>query len=188
VVRGEAVGVFQDAGRRDWWQEFGDWPASFRLLDKLPAENWSAALVISDRRHPRLSCPSVTYRPPSLVAGVGCKRGVPWAEIEDFFQAVCTAHGLAPLSLGVVATVDLKVNEPGMQDFAALHSVSLRSFPRDELAAVGPLPTPSERVRAKIGIAGVAEPAALLAAGTQRLLVPKQRGPRVTLALARREA
>jgi cobalt-precorrin 5A hydrolase len=188
VVRGEAVAVLQDAGRRDWWQEFGDWPASFRLLDELPGDNGPVALVISDRRHPPLSCPSVTYRPPSLVAGVGCKRGVPCAEIEDLFQAVCAARGLAPLSLGEVATVDLKANEPGLQDFAALHSVGLRSFRRDELAAVGPLPTPSEQVRAKIGIAGVAEPAALLAAGTQQLLVPKQRGPRVTLALARREA
>src|SRR5262245_25735074 len=55
VVRGEAVGVFQDTGRRDWWQEFGDWPASFRLLDGLPAENWPAVLVISDRRHPPVS-------------------------------------------------------------------------------------------------------------------------------------
>jgi cobalt-precorrin 5A hydrolase len=188
VVRSEAVAVFQDAGRRDWWQEFGDWPASFRLLDELPGGNWPAALVISDRRHPPVSCPSVSYRPPSLVAGIGCKRGVPCAEIEELFQAVCTAHGLAPLSLGVVATVDLKANEPGLRDFAALYAVGLRSFRRDELAAVGPLPTPSEQVRAKIGIAGVAEPAALLAAEAQRLLVPKQRGPRVTLALARREA
>jgi cobalt-precorrin 5A hydrolase len=49
------------------------------------------------------------------------------------------------------------------------------------------LPTPSETVRSKIGIAGVAEPAALLAAGAAELLLPKQRGRRVTMALARKD-
>jgi cobalt-precorrin 5A hydrolase len=188
VVRGERIAVFQDAGRQDWWQEFGDWPSHFQIVQELPLVPWPAALVMSDRRHPPLPCPSVTYRPLSLVAGIGCKRGVPFAEIEDLFQKVCSDHGYAPLSLGLVATVDLKADEQGLRDFATLHSVPLRAFRRDELAAVGPLPTPSERVRTKIGIAGVAEPAALLAAATEQLLVPKQRGPRVTLALARREA
>jgi cobalt-precorrin 5A hydrolase len=188
VVRGEAVAVYQDAGRRDWWQEFGDWPAAFHRTDELPGGTWAAALVISDRRHPPLACPSVTYRPPSLVAGIGCRRGVSNGELEDLFQAVLVANGLAPLSLGMVATVDLKADEPGLREFAARHGVPLRAFRRDELAALEPLTTPSERVRARIGIAGVAEPAALLAAGTQHLLVPKQRGLRVTLALARREA
>ncbi|HJT77570.1 MAG TPA: cobalamin biosynthesis protein, partial [Gemmataceae bacterium] len=87
----------------------------------------------------------------------------------------------------VVATAVLKADEPGLQAFAARHGVSLRCFGLDELAAAGPLPTPSERVRAKIGVAGVAEPAAMLAAGTRQLLVPKQRGARVTMAVARRE-
>ena len=75
-----------------------------------------------------------------------------------------------------------------MLEFATRHEVSLVSYPPEELARVGPLPTPSAKVRAKIGIDGVAEPAAMRAAGTDRLLVTKVRGPRVTVALARREA
>jgi cobalamin biosynthesis protein CbiG len=42
-------------------------------------------------------------------------------------------------------------------------------------------------VRAKIGVDGVAEPAAILAAGNPELLVPKQRGDGITMAVARRE-
>ena len=41
---------------------------------------------------------------------------------------------------------------------------------------------------ASVGVAGVAEPAAMLAAQTRELLMPKRRGRRVTMALARREA
>jgi cobalt-precorrin 5A hydrolase len=187
VVRAEPVAVYQDAGSRDWWQEFGDWPAHFHRCETWPRGRWSAALVISDRLCPPLACPTITYRPPTLVLGVGCKRGVPAQEIEELFQSVCRSEGFALLSLAVVATVDLKADEPGLQEFAARHGVPLRSFGREELAAVGPLPTPSEAVRARIGVAGVSEPAAMLAAGTRQLLLPKVRGRRVTLAIARRE-
>jgi cobalamin biosynthesis protein CbiG len=185
VVRGEPVAVYQDAGSPHWWQDFGDWPASFQRVSTWPPTDCQAALAISDRRLPDTAVPVVTYRPPSLVLGVGCRRGVPREEIEELFTAVCAGHGLAPLSLRLVATVSLKAGEPGLVAFAAGRGVLLQAFGIEELAAVGPLPTPSETVRSKIGIAGVAEPAALLAAGSTGLLVPKQRGRRVTLALAR---
>jgi cobalamin biosynthesis protein CbiG len=186
VVSGAPVAVYQDAGSRDWWQEFGPWPDHFRHTDAWPDGRWAGALVISERTCPDLACPAVVYRPPSLVAGVGCRRGVPCAEIETLFRQVCDGHGLAPLSLGAVATASLKADEPGLVEFASRQGVPLRTFGLKELAAVGPLPTPSERVRVKIGVAGVAEPAALLAAGTASLVVPKQRGRRVTVAVARR--
>jgi cobalamin biosynthesis protein CbiG len=187
VVRGEAVAVYQDAGRRLWWQDFGAWPPTFHHVDACPGDGWAAALVISDRRLAASAVPTVTYRPPTLVLGVGCRRGVSREEIEEVFAEVCTAEGLALLSLRAVATVSLKADEPGLVEFAARNGVPLHVFAVQELAAVTPLPTPSETVRAKIGIAGVAEPAALLAAGADKLLVTKRRGRRVTMALARKD-
>jgi cobalt-precorrin 5A hydrolase len=190
VVRGDPVGVYQDAGCRDWWQEFGPWPDHLRRLDGWPAPgSLAAVLAISDRvlpLPPGEKTPVLLYRPPTLVLGAGCKRGVPVAEFEKLFEQLWAAHHLAPLSLAEVATVSLKADEPGLLEFAARRGVPLRAFSREELARVGPLPTPSERVREKIGIAGVAEPAALLAAKADRLLIPKVRGPRVTMAVARR--
>jgi cobalamin biosynthesis protein CbiG len=189
AVGDEPVAVYQDAGGRDWCQQFGAWPASFHLLDRWPpAAGCAAALAISDRALAAPTFPVVVYRPPTLVFGVGCRRGVPCAEIEALFREVCERHALAPLSLGVVATASLKADEPGLREFAERHGVPLRAFGLDELATAGPLPTPSEAVRARVGVAGVAEPAAMLAAGTSTLLVPKQRGSRVTMAVARRDA
>jgi cobalamin biosynthesis protein CbiG len=109
------------------------------------------------------------------------------AEIEALFQRVCAAQAFSPLSLGIVATVSLKADEPGLLEFARRHEVPLQSFTVEELAGVGELPTPSEKVREKIGILGVAEPAAMRAAGTRRLLVPKVKSDRVTMALACKE-
>jgi cobalt-precorrin 5A hydrolase len=190
TVRGEPVGVYQTAGRRDWWQPFGDWPANFRWLKTWPPlGNWAGLLLIADVTLPAVyHCPFVVYRPRTLVLGTGCRRGVPDHEIEAMFLQVCKTGGFAPLSLGVVATVTLKANEPGLLEFAARHQVPLVTYSPEELAQVGPLPSPSEKVRAKIGIAGVAEPAAMRAAGNRTLLVPKIRGERITMALARREA
>src|SRR5438132_337562 len=82
---------------------------------------------------PVAGMPPVFYRPPSLVLGVGCKRGVPGGEIEALFREVFQAQGLSPLSLGVVATVSLKADEPGLREFAARHGIPLRSFSVEEL-------------------------------------------------------
>lgn len=189
AVRGEPIGVYQDAGRRDWCESFTGWPETWVHIPSWPpAQPFAALLVITDRCVGLVEGPStVVYRPPTLVLGVGCRRGVPCAEIEALFQLVCRRSGLSPLSLGEVATISLKADEPGLRQFATQHGVALRCFRPDELAQVPRIPTPSERVRAKIGVAGVAEPAAMLAANTTCLLVPKFRGERVTLALARRE-
>jgi cobalt-precorrin 5A hydrolase len=190
AVRGEPIGVWQDAGRRDWYSPFGPWPASFTRLEGWPPPGlWAGLLVISDRAGPfEGHGPVVVYRPPTLVLGVGCKRGVPCGEIEEMFKEICHGEGFSPLSLGLVATASLKADEPGLVEFAARRAVPLCSYSAEELARVGPLPTPSEAVRARIGISGVAEPAAMLAAQTRDLLMPKRRGRRVTMALARREA
>jgi cobalt-precorrin 5A hydrolase len=112
---------------------------------------------------------------------------VPYDEIETLFQELCKRRGYAASSLREVATVSLKADEPGLREFAARHGVPLRGFTVNELSQVAGLPTPSAQVQAKIGIAGVAEPAAMLAAGASNLLVPKYRGKRVTMALARKE-
>lgn len=188
VVRGDPVAVYQDAGRRDWWPD-AELPAGLqRVATWPPPGTWAGALVISDRVLPPLAgCPAVTYRPRTLVAGIGCRRGVPCAELEDLFTSVCRDAGLAPRSLALVASAALKADEPGLLEFAARHEVPLRTFNLAELAAVPDVPTPSERVRAKLGVAGVAEPAALLASGSAALVVPKRRAARVTLAIARRE-
>jgi cobalt-precorrin 5A hydrolase len=190
VVRGETVAVYQDAGEPDWWRRFGGWPGHFVRLgrpDEWRASGASAVLVISDRADDDLPGDrSVVYRPPTLVAGVGCRRGVPRETIAGWLDEVFRRHGFAVGSLAALATVSLKADEPGLIALAAERGVPLLDYPPGRLDGVAGIERPSDRVRAKIGIAGVAEPSALLAAGAGRLLVPKQVGPGVTVAVARR--
>ena len=191
VVRRRPVAVYQDAGSPDWWRPFGPWPDHFvrlRSWDDLDRLGPEALLVISDRLEPE-GLPAgrtLVYRPPSLVVGIGCRRGTAAAAIASFVARVLAEYRLALTSLAAVATVSLKADEPGLVAFAAERGVPLLSFAPEALADVPGVATPSERVRARIGIPAVAEPAALRAAGTDRLLVPKQIGPGVTVAVARR--
>jgi cobalt-precorrin 5A hydrolase len=186
VVRGEPIAVYQDAGSQDWWREFGPWPGHFRRSEAWPEGNSVAVIAITDRAWPALACPHVMFRPPSLVFGIGCRRGVPLADIEVVFEEVCAKYRLASQSVAVAATVSFKADEPGLREFAARRRLPLRVFSVEELARVDELPTPSTRVFQKIGIYGVAEPSAMLAAGTQELLVTKHCSRKVTMAVARR--
>ena len=120
------------------------------------------------------------------MAGIGCRRGTPREAIEAWVEKVFADHRLARNSLAAVATVTLKGDEPGLLAFASAWQVPLVAFPPEQLADQPGIESPSERVRSKVGIAAVAEPAALRAAGASRLLIPKQIGPGITLAVARK--
>jgi cobalt-precorrin 5A hydrolase len=191
VVRREVVAVWQDAGSPDWWQSHGPWPTHFVRLTRW--EDWkplepSATLVITDGTFPD-DLPAdrvIVYRPPSLVAGIGCRRGTTLEAIAAWVAHVFAKYRYSLASLSAVATVTLKAAEPGLVSFASDRGIPLVSYAPEELESQHGVENPSERVRSKIGIAAVAEPAAIRAAGASRLLVPKQVGPGITLALARR--
>jgi len=188
AVRGEPIAVYQDAGSPSWCAEFGGWPQHFHRVGAWPPpRDCAAGIVISDRIVPAAACPTVIYRPRTLVVGTGCKRGVPWEEIDALFTELCCRHHFSPRSLALVATVTLKAREPGLLEFAERRGVPMRIFRVGELAELIHLPTPSVTVQEKIGIPGVAEPSAMLAAGTTTLLLPKTKGARTTMAFARRE-
>jgi cobalt-precorrin 5A hydrolase/precorrin-3B C17-methyltransferase len=158
--------------------------------------------TVPDRTGPDRAAPTVIYRPPSLVVGLGSSRGVPPAEVDALIDQALAAANLSPSSVRTVATVDLKQDEPGLLAAVAQRGWSLVTFPATALAEVN-VPNPSDIVRAAVGTPSVAEAAALLAASTPNpsgpnpsgpsspsspatLVVPKQTSPHATAAIARR--
>ena len=92
-------------------------------------------------------------------------------------------HRLSPLSIRNLATIDIKDNEPGLIAFAESLGVGISFFSSHELNAV-PNIVGSEQVFAATGAQGVCEPAALLSAGAEKLLVRKVKCTDITLAIA----
>ncbi len=124
--------------------------------------------------------------PPVLAVGVGCERGADPAELTALVDGVLAEHGLAPGAVALVGSIDLKADEPAVHAVAERLGAPARFFPAARLAEEAPrLATPSETVLRETGCPGVAEGAALAAVGPGgRLLVPKRRGRRTTVAVA----
>ncbi|MGW2369491.1 cobalamin biosynthesis protein [Streptomyces sp. NPDC001667] len=121
--------------------------------------------------------------PAPLYVGVGARRGAGADEVLALVgRALGEAGGGVPAAL---VTAEAKTGEPGLREAAARLGVPLLSYGARALAAVA-VPHPSPAVLAAVGVPGVAEAAALLAAGPRGVLVVgKRKSARVTCAIAR---
>jgi cobalt-precorrin 5A hydrolase len=126
----------------------------------------------------------LVLRPKNLVLGIGCNRGTTAEEIAEVVGAQLKHLFLSLRSVAVIGTAAAKREEAGLLAFAEKHGIPLRFFESDELNAVAVPSPPSAHALDAIGAAGVAEPAALLAAGSGRLLLKKVKSGNVTLAVA----
>nr|WP_277998987.1 cobalamin biosynthesis protein [Moorella sulfitireducens] len=162
-----------------------------RLLeDCTPEGEDRAGIMVTWRRLPLPGPRWVYWRPRVISAGIGCRRGVPAGTILCALGMALAEAGLSRRSLAALASVDFKGDEPGLKEAAARLGVKLLTFTPRELAGClerRPFLNRSARVNRFIGIPGVCEPAAILAAGEGELIWPKKsyRGVTVALALAR---
>ncbi len=143
------------------------------------------AITITARRAAGAS-DHLVYHPRVLAIGVGCERDAPADDVVGLVRAVLYDSGYAEAAVAGVYSIDLKIDEPAVHAAAASLGVPARFFGADALKAETPrLANPSEVVFGKVGAHGVAEAAALAAAGRQaRLVVAKHRGARATCAVA----
>ncbi|MFJ4520565.1 precorrin-3B C(17)-methyltransferase [Streptomyces sp. NPDC088810] len=163
------------------------WP-----LPPLPvAPQGSYTIRLTDRAVPAGER-EVLLRPPSLVVGVGASKGAPAEEILALVEEALWEAGLSPRSVGELATVDAKAEEPGVVAAAERLGVPLVTYSAEELAGVA-VPNPSAAPLAAVGTPSVAEAAALVRGG--ELLVPKRKSERAdgqpamaTCAVVRRPA
>ncbi len=106
-----------------------------------------------------------------LVVGIGCRRGVAAGQIA---AAVHKALGERQLSeVREIATIDLKANEPGLLEFCEQHDLPLRVLASTTVAARPWVTKASDWVQQNVGLPGVCEPCALIAATRSKLIVPK---------------
>ena len=125
-------------------------------------------------------------RPRNLVLGIGCNRGTPADEIEGLVALHLKRLFLSPKSIHSIASVAAKRDEAGLVEYAERLGVPLHCFESDELSQITFPSPPSEHAMAAVGVAGVAEPAALLASSSGTLLLKKVKSQNVTLAVAER--
>ena len=126
----------------------------------------------------------VRLLPRSLSVGIGCNRGTPWEDIDRAVAETCRLHALDARSIARLASIELKRDEAGLLAYASRQALAIEFYDSDQLNLVEGVSTSAAVLKAT-GAKGVAEPAALLAAGAGSvLLVPKQKFADVTVAVA----
>lgn len=132
-------------------------------------------------------CEPLVYRRRNLALGVGCARGTEPDRMISHVAAVLAENGIAEGEIAEVVSIDLKADEAAVHALAAHLGVPARFFPAPVLEAETPrLTQPSDIVFSEVGCHGVAEGAALAAAGPDGvLIVPKAKSAVATCAVAR---
>jgi cobalt-precorrin 5A hydrolase len=198
VVNETRVLFVQETGEPTWWPLDRPLPPGVQYTTSLsgvdPAQ-WEILLIASDREladtHPAHWDNAVIYRPRSLVLGLGCDRGATAEMVARGVDTLLQRYRLSPRSVRAIATVDRKADEPALLALSRARGWPLRCYAPAELDQVPGIENPSEVVKKYVGCRGVAEPAALLCAGAERLLVAKQTytepaaGRNMTFAVAR---
>lgn len=190
LLEGAKIAVYDETGLvRPWFHGRGNliFCDSFVAAMRSGAQGYlfvSVSIV-----PPQLDLPSLlVLRPRRLFLGIGCNAGTAADEILDVVVANLRRLFLSAASLAAIGTAAAKREEPGLLEAAARLGVPLFSYSSDELNAIAVPSPPSPHALAAIGAAGVAEPAALLAAGDGELLLQKVKRGNVTLAIAERRA
>ena len=127
--------------------------------------------------------------PRCIVAGVGCKKGMPVDKIEHAAQEAFAKAGLRIEALCAVASIDLKKEEVGLQEFCEIRNVPFETYAAEELQAVPGIYSASEFVSGVTGVDNVCERSAVKYASEHgandgELLLRKQAQDGVTVALA----
>ena len=162
---------------------FGRWLAASRL----PVDEAGELSIRVDDGIAEGSPDTLVYRPQWLTVGIGCERGTAPQEIIALARACLDGAGLAPDAVAGVFSIDLKSDESALHALSETLGVPARFFGAATLEAeAGRLRNPSDLVFREVGCHGVAEGAALAAAGPRgELVVEKTKSLRATCAIAR---
>jgi cobalt-precorrin 5A hydrolase/precorrin-3B C17-methyltransferase len=169
-----------------------------RILGKAPwltradlpvSEDGSLEIRVTEEADPG-AADRLVYHPAVLAVGVGCERDCEPEELVALVRQTLAEAGLAAGAVAALFSIDLKADEPAVHAAAEALGVPARFFDREALAAeTGRLASPSDVVLQEVGVAGVAEGAALAAAGAEgALIAPKRKSKRATCAVARAPA
>lgn len=118
-----------------------------------------------------------------LVIGIGCRKGTSAEAIESSVLKWLSDEKISFERVKYAASIDIKKNEKGLNDFCEKHGFSLITFSAEQLSAVSGDFTSSEFVKKTTGADNVCERSAVLASGGE-LVMRKHAGSGVTCAAA----
>ena len=154
------------------------------------ANEWAAAIARLTKGEAVITS-SRSYLNPVYTVGMGCERHCPEAHLQSLLFECLDQVKLGVEHISGIASIDIKADECGLISLCKTLNKPFVTFSPDELSTVDhQLSVRSEYVFRTVGVYGVAESAALVAAAqttgqVAELLLCKQKTARATCAIAR---
>ena len=186
MVNKEKIGVFQDAGEKDWWKkELPNNVSKYENFEGLKNSDSKGFLIISDQIfNDEILENTVVYRPQTLVVGVGLHWDTSKDTIKNGLKSSLEKFHLSSKSLARFVSIKKEKDVEGLIELGKEMDIPIEYIDRVDLADVI-TPNPSKTVQAFEGTSSVSEAAALKSSGG-KLIVEKQKfPPNLTIAIAR---
>ncbi len=158
-------------------------------IDKLPpglskVESMEEAELVISIKNLKPSEKQIHLVPKIVAIGIGCHNHISSEHLIQNLNDFAKSHNLHMASICCFASIDRRRDTPALFETARMLNIPLKFFSRYELGTLQ-VKTPSKVVNNALGIKGVAEPAALMAAGDRAsLLIPKKKYDNMTIAAA----
>lgn len=188
MVNEEKIGVYQDAGEKNWW-DLKNLPKNVELVSKkeeLLSPDFKGAIIITDEiiYDNILLNKSVIYRPKSLVVGIGLHWNTSKETIINGILQVLKENHLSLKCIKLITSLDKGKHVKGLDDFCREYGFELTLFSKNDLDKVE-VPNPSDTVNKFEGTSSVSEASSILGSNGV-LIVPKRKfPPDLTVAISR---
>lgn len=152
----------------------------FYHSDDIPVDEFKLIIVVGPVK-PETNLPAIWYSPRCLHAGIGLAHQAP-VETLDEIRHCLHENGVMEKAIAAWHTIDVKADEPAVIKLQN-DGYKVELLTADQLNSKD-VPTPSAVVERHVGTKSVCEAAAMIGAGSESLLLTKQKGAQWTLAVA----
>lgn len=158
--------------------------ANASQLKKMALQMEGYRVIISEEQIPAGNN-SLLLRPKLLIAGLGCRRGVPMERIYSALSEACNSIGWTTERVNLLASTVFKQDEQGLLDMAKAMNKEIKFWHNERLREQIEYYDleESDFVRKHIGVGNVAESSALCCVSHGIIASPKTKYEKVTVAL-----
>lgn len=188
IVNGEKISFFIDTTLPN--QEFYATTAAklgivLQDINYIATAHYDAAVMITEQLLP-CNKPHLYLRQVALAVGIGCRRGTTSAEILTAVTEACYTIGHDITSIAIIGSTVVKQDEVGLLSLIQQLAVPSKFFINEELQeCIDKYQLEvSSFVQKQIGVGNICAAAAILAGQTNKLLLPKTKYNKVTVAIA----
>lgn len=180
IVNGETIRIYTELAPEIYREhELIPQKTRFLPLSQLASHGGQGPIISITRDPKELKAVDLDLKIPTLVVGIGCRKGIPKEKVRQLVEEVFQQEGWSLAAIKKIVSVDRKKDEKAILALARELRVPFETYPPNELEEVlGAMPQmeTSPFVKKKIGVGAVCEPAAVLGSHRGKIVLGKRKG------------